>query len=322
MDEWHRKISDSLGGYVTSLPARARAGSDSLSRRIRVRESSPAERWTDQFTPITLLYPYLQAEGESEVSDEIGLAHVLLLIQNFVDDRQYDGQLRLTDDESLFVRISFVDAVSIIMRAAMGNEACLTELTSLLKRYVHSQSTAYMTGLAKPTEIGYRSMRRIVPARGYMAFAATLVHLYGAHGDGKVVRVAKNAFDSLMIALQWVDDMEDWREDVAMGDENLLLAALRERGRDAYGHPANAVREANVGHALVEEGVFALAVENARKWFEFAARRQRALRCGTLAGLIEERIARLPAKRERIESDIETEVLARLIASQVAAEPN
>ena len=303
--------------FTKTLPPSLADVSRSLADRIGIHDHAERFDWISQFSPLTLLYPSLQVEFHENVDPECvreaTLAHFLLLIHSFVEDRMLDGQIELNRAEFLFTKTLFSEAMNIL--DAFGDNQTDWS-TRLLRDYVSAQIEGY-----DGSDIPHRAVRessrirKIAPGRGYLGAIATMELVSSCGSSPTTQRVVKNAFDALLMAMQWEDDMEDWMEDVAKGDINILLHLLQRSGRDPYSHAPSATRVANVGYALCEEGIIATAAMHAKRWYKAASDRQRQLGCHTLAQLIESRAARMDDLAKRAVEKIENEVLLQLVVN-------
>ncbi len=147
---------------------------------------------------------------------------------------------------------------------------------------------------------------------GFLATEAVLAIV--CPEDEKRSRIALNAFGCLATALQWMDDMTDWNEDLEIGDENLLLECLKDEGLDAFSHPENDLRSANVGFALHEHSILNVASRNALRWFQFARNRHLEIGNEEIVYYIDERIERVQGVREEVEIQI-SDIVARAMSS-------
>jgi hypothetical protein len=80
--------------------------------------------------------------------------------------------------------------------------------------------------------------------------------------------------------------MVDWREDLILSDENLILGRLADLGIDAYELEAAAHRETLVAHALLRTDGFNEATRDALSNFDTAIRIQESLGCFSLAKVL------------------------------------
>ncbi len=308
-----RHLSIDFQALMDAMTPSVRAAGEGLAARIALNRDVAASNWPDQFSPLVLLFPQLQLEAVDMSVDDVrpaNCAHLCYLIRAFVEDRVIDGQLALSEAEAVFVDAVAEGGRRRLRRLAPDSAPGL--LAAYKEKFYRAQGGRYRR--SDGATAGYPELRTTVAARGYMGLVVPLaVHsqLGGAPADTRRIR---NAFDCLMLGLQWLDDIVDWREDLAAGDINLLLELLRQRGWDAYRHPADEVREVNVGFALLESEALARAVTHARRWLEAAERRQRQLGCHTVAALIRDRAKVVHQKAAAERHAVEQAVLARIFA--------
>ncbi len=280
--------------------------SSGLCRKLCIRPESP-RNWSDQFAEVTLRYPSLQSEKRpvsiAQVR-EADLAHLCFLIHTFAEDRLLDRQAIFDRSEFLFVKQLCVEGMSILQGLAAGCGAFVRTQLVQSRRYSRAQTEEYDTHAGGESKFERSTILRIAAGRAAYGILAPVALLMAGGATEKQIRIAVNAFDCLVTGMQYVDDLKDWQEDLRTGDENLLLVALRQSGRNPYSHPANDVREANVGHALLEIGAVAAAASAAKRWFAAALRRQEMLGCQELAELIRQRIQAVDPLATSIETAI------------------
>lgn len=162
------------------------------------------------------------------------------------------------------------------------------------------------------------TLRYIAPKKAYLGYVATNVLLHCGGVSIQHRRRAADAFDYLAIALQYADDAEDWRDDLALNDDNLLLARLRDRGLDSYFLPANEFRTANVGHALLRHDSLGHAGREAKFFLDQAETIQSELECPTLVSLLRRLRSDVEAALVRLRNRIETEIIAACLIAGTA----
>lgn len=292
LDEETARLESAFEVRLRSIPGPYSEISEDLLGRFGIR---PTERrtWTARLAPLTLLYPLLQTEGFSQMEQRLPrdatVAHLFLLIHTFLCDRSLDGQLTLSHRETAFMNQMRIEGLTLLNELGIGHKRRLEQILNrwtparLAPCLPHESKIAGQAGWAKEVATASASL-------GVLSTVA-LAEYRGC--DARTLRVIANAFDCLVTGLQWTDDMDDWREDLELGDQNFLLTSLRIRGAKSDGRAAAVNREAQVADSLCSNHVFELASDQARRWFGLALRRQRALRCVTLSTLIEERIEKL-----------------------------
>lgn len=282
---------------------------ESFSTLRKFAESSSRElrSWDDAFLSFTWEYPRLQFDGLPETGGEVlriaQQAHREVLIHTFVDDRVLDGQIVLTVAESVFLRRLLFSALDRI--ATLASERRLRFPTRLQEQYLESQAMHFC---CEEQEASGIQICRAVAGRAALGALAVMGLAEAFKCDGRTQRRIKNAYDCLVIGLQWVDDLEDWRQDLHLGADNLLLIRLKQSGLNPYSHPANTVRCANVGYALKTRGIVDLAIDRAERWFNTARVRQERLGCMRLASSISDMVGRLDAARLRCLSKIDDDI--------------
>lgn len=278
-----------------------------LLRKLEIKADSPSI-WAEQFGALTVLYPLLQAEYVKDANRnelrQVNLIHLCLLLYAFVDDRVCDGQVSLDDDE-----VRFVDEFrSLSLEALVQFCEDVPQFASWIKerqqKYRKGLEHSYSETRTGPTGLKCSEAFQIASTRAaYGAFAAIAI-LHRHDADRTNIHVARNAFDGLVTGMQWIDDLKDWRDDLQLGDENLLLTTLSiVAPNDALALLANK-REDDVGSALHEFGILDAATRNATRWLELAASRQRTLGCLQLESLIRDRISDAEHLRCAVERSI------------------
>jgi hypothetical protein len=278
-----------------------------LVQRIGLRPGA-GSRWTFQFSPLTALYPLLQAEGLPGASQAIArratLGHLCLMIHAFIEDRQFDKQIALTREEALFAKAMLLEGWDILHALPGLDESFRATAKHLMVEYWRSQRTRYEVPPRNTLPDDY--MRYAGSGRAAHGALAPLALACCSSEENGIVRMVREAFDQLATALQWADDIEDWTDDLESGDENFLLDTLRLRGLDAYAIPPSPSRIEKVGKALVVRGVVAEALAQARRWVTRAVDCQEDLRCYQLADMITENFQPLDTAEERVTARIRT----------------
>lgn len=286
-DDETRRLEASLGHRLDAFGPDLRAASDRLLQRSGIGvDARPL--WTARFRPLTLLYPLLQAEAFAEcvspappraasdlgsgsapgpdVLRPLGLAHLMVLLHAFLDDRRRDGQIELDSAESALCDRLLADARDLIdatfSDSAPGlaaRAAARRAADELLRDYEAAQAACYppaaastlasapdaataspsLPGAPVPPapDILEPEVARIVAGRAAHGFIATAALLAHVRCDPATAARLREAFDRVVVALQWVDDTTDAVEDLLAGDENLLLRLLAARAADP-GAPA------------------------------------------------------------------------------------
>jgi hypothetical protein len=304
-DRQLENLRTSWRSFLESLDKPTAHAGLSLGLKIGIQQGVVIRGWIDHFSSLTLFYPNLQTEGDSideNLRHEADLAQLCFLVSTFCEDRVADGQIQLTHAEASYVRAVRNRGWRTLETLASERPPICDWIERLTRDFELGSQRAY-TGAA-PARYGYASIRKVAPARGYPGLRVPLAMAARAGADVARLRAIKTAFDRLMLGLQWLDDLVDWREDLATGDINLLLDMLRVRGLDAREHPADSIRETNVGFALVTHGILDTAALHSIRWLRSAAKCQRVLRCMTLADLIESRIGLVRQRLERARTEV------------------
>jgi len=283
-----------------------------------------------RFSELTLKYPRMQFapfDVSEECLDEISIGHLAFILYGFLYDRQLDGQVSFTENDVQLVEEIKLAGIEHVWRASLAVHASSQSekepqrtrdydrfqqrINGLLADYRDAQLTPYLDGSVS-TLTPRREMNVAAGRAGY-GFIATSFFSERLGISPKRRRAMKNAYDSLVTALQWADDMVDWQEDLITGDENLLLVSLKETGLDSYAHPPNAVREANVGHALIENGLIDKALKRTHFWLRMAQESQRRLGCDDLFQRIADNNGAVDQAATTVESDIRRMVHATVM---------
>lgn len=303
-------LSSQFDAYIKRLAPELQDASTRLGLMFDIPASETRSGWFGHFSPLALLYPQFQfddvAEIPSEVMEQASLAHVQLLVHAVIEDRILDGQFQPSGVDVLFSKQLFTDALVTLMGIPNREQHPRDWIQHLLAAYSAAQTHVYEQSNGNaPRADRSAALRSIVCGRGYLGLVATM-NLAGVYvGDPRRVWSIRNAFDALMIGMQWADDLRDWQEDLAVGDVNLLLHSLKRTGLDPYQHPDDEVRTANVGHALLQSGALDRAVTHATRWFKIAAIRQREIGSHAMADLIESKTGPLSGWRRAQTEEIE-----------------
>lgn len=283
-----------------TLGSDAQEVSTGLAERLQLRPDRDP-RWTDQLSPLTLLYPLLQAEGlervDTATARRANLGHLCLMIHTFVDDRHLDGQFAPTPDELLFSKSMLLEGLAILRRLPNAGPNFDRTVKRITRAYnLSQQSTTTLNEEAGDT-LSDAFAKRIAAGRAAYGALAPLA-LAQSEEDGAARRI-KSAFDELATALQWADDTEDWPADLETADENFLLLTLKLRGSDPYALPREPESIAQVGRHLVEHDLIHHAVRQTQRWLNRAVRSQTRLECPRLASLIQQNFRPLETAVER-----------------------
>lgn len=280
------------------------------------------EGWSKQFTPLVLLYPSLQVEGLDGLDENdvraAGEAHALLLIHAFIEDRLLDKQLQPDKATALFGSYALWEANSILLLELQADETFKKRLNSILSEYWGAQNARYTyNDDGTPFPLAPERTMEIASARAGLGFIATLALVGKVPGNEDLFETTNLCFKRVVTALQWLDDLDDWREDLDSGDENLLLLLLEQQsGLNAYDHPATGARDLNVAHALLNNAIFEAAAERAAQLFSEVRISQRQLDCPTMEALIGKRLEVIPSLLKKGKSKAQS-LLAKTLESRV-----
>ena len=290
--EARAELAARLEAELATLRSSQRRALEALAPRLGPQFEASGD-WTRRLSLLTLLYPWLQAESLTASTLARALpycvAHALLVLHGFVDDRQIDGQARLSATEAE-VSIALRERGLAHLRRLSRRRAWLdAEVAAAAAHYRRAQEATYQDGSVDGSAraedhrlevaAGLVAIGRLAP----LALAADL----GA-GPGTLAEM-RRAYDLLAYGLQWGDDFEDVDEDLERGEKNLLLDALqRKTGGSAQPTDPDRARA-----DLVDLGIMEHALETSGDVLRRAATMQRRLGCATLAALIEEKLDRL-----------------------------
>lgn len=301
-----RRLQARFDRFPESMTEASRNTLDTL--RLRPTEDGA---WTGQFTPMVLLYPWLQAQGESALGEDAVFtaneAHVMLLIHAFIDDRLRDGQISDDGDLAQFGAFLLEDAKRLLLRTDdEGASRRAEHWGRISEAYRRAQSEGYLQEEAMGgSRLSEERIQTIAGGRGALGLLATSLLFSGEpNGDACCINQIEQAFWPVATGLQWMDDIEDWREDLDTGDENLLLVILKEfTGLVVYAHPVDDARYAEIGRALIRNGLFEFAAESAARCYRTALRHNRAANNKHMCYLLDKRLGRLPFALSRALGD-------------------
>lgn len=289
------RLKRDFEALLATFPSEDRQASRSLLARCNI-GASQEPNWNARFRPLTLLYPLLETEAFEGFDPELGrrltLAHECLIVYGFLDDRLRDGQMQFHPSEIEFMQRLAGEAVLRLMPE--GEENVPPELDAAVKEametYRESQALRYAPR-DRPFDVNGQTVREILGARALYGFISTLALARLADCSAQQTRALRDAFDWVATGLQWVDDTQDLAEDLALGEENLVLRLAMEEGYDAYEAVARGDAFAEVFNRLVEMGALGAGARHARTCFEAAARIHDAFGNRQLARVLEERMA-------------------------------
>jgi hypothetical protein len=264
----------------------------------------------DQFAPLTVLYPLLQTERIPAISESDGrracLSHLCFLVSAFGEDRLQDGQLTYSEATLRSVRLIKGEGVKILREIKQANDSI--DVTG---------DTGFIDSMLKPNLDGIDedSLAALAPLKAHFGFIATSCLLQFFNCSRNEQELSWDAFAKLTIALQYADDTADWREDLPLADDNLLLVRLRDLGLDAYTLPDSEYRQVNVGHALLRHNSIEDAKKKALSYVDEAIQIQHLLDSPTLIAELLRLKNHIEHTTPKIQARIEQEILAACLIS-------
>ena len=210
------------GWLKTALPSRLRAVAVTLPHDIGVSRSRRWNSWRGVFrSPLMRSLPGLVAEAFPALSDAhldgLGLAHVLLAFVAFVDDRLNDGQAAFSRDAYLVRRCMEAEAAA-QLDVAIGRQPRFWQIArDAFRRYgaAHARESRRWSGdplRDSPTRYADEASGKIAIAQ----LPAVAVALTGGASPREITQLTR-AFDHCLVALQYTDDVADWRDDFRSG---------------------------------------------------------------------------------------------------------
>ncbi len=294
-----------IGKSVSEWPEPYPQLTASLIEKARFRSNYPAtEGWSRQFDPLTLLYPILHADllvGEPlETIRPWNVVHGLYLIHSILDDRILDGQISKDAQLLLYNRLVLIHAERMLQTMS---PPCASWWRQLHHDYVVFQGWKsenetlphgdWSGAMAELEEGAY--------GRAALGFLATSGMLSAAGCPDHFIQRVLEAYKPLVVALQWCDDFEDWRQDLSAGIPNLMLARLQ----FCQGLENADVRNTapmQVERVLVVSASYSYALGRAQALLSESASRYAAMGASMLVQLIRRKTQRV-AFREREHAD-------------------
>ncbi len=275
LDQECTRLNTAFEALIGSFEEPLQLASTSLLQRCNIGASQELN-WNARFRPLTLLYPMLETEGFPGFDPELGrrltLAHECLIVYGFLDDRLRDGQMQFHETEIEFMQRLALEAV--VRLLPEGTETVPPDLDAVVKStmetYRESQAVKYAP-LEEPFDVNGERVRDILGARALYGYISTIALARLASCSDAQSAALRSAFDWVATGLQWVDDTQDLGEDLALGEENLLLRLAIEEGFNAYEETANDVSLPVIFARLVESGLLTAGARHAKTCFEAAA---------------------------------------------------
>lgn len=280
-----------------------RAVSQGIITRSGLRAGQNSLKWADQFSTLVLLYPTHQAScleglGRSLVRSA-NVAHLCFLVHTFVDDRHRDGQVKLSDVESRFVNDLVPIGCTIletlpIQGSKLSAEARIVEDTRNQLLDVRASAFDFLY------DVRERALSLVAIDRAILGYfsTATLVGLVRSDLDVSLRLV--QAYFLLVLGMQWIDDTEDWKEDLALGDSNLLLESLKSRKMIKVGRRPFSTTMRDISRVLSESDALDYAILRADTCFGCALTIQAELGCNQLTKQLKILRKRLVLARQRL----------------------
>lgn len=198
--------------------------------------ASASDGWSSQFDPLTLLYPALHFEllpnADASLLRKWNVLHMLYLIHSVTNDRLLDGQIQADASYFLYDRFVLLQAER-SLRELIQNHADWWET-------LHHEYICHQLGAAdssdQPSSSWNDIARRLEAAaagRAALGFLATSAMLTANGMERASVQKVYEAFKCIVIALQWCDDFEDWRDDYTQNRSNLMLVRMRHISRSS-----------------------------------------------------------------------------------------
>ncbi len=269
------RLNDEFEALIASFPEPLQLASITLLQRCNIGASQELN-WNARFRPLTLLYPLLETEGfagfDAELARRLTLAHECLIVYGFLDDRLRDGQMQFHETEIEFMQRLALEAV--VRLVPEGTETVPPDLDAVVKStmetYRGSQAVKYAP-IGEAFDVNGERVRDILGSRALYGYVSTLALARLTECSAEQSTQLRAAFDWVATGLQWVDDTQDLGEDLALGEENLLLRLAIEQGFNAYEETANGVSLPVIFARLVESGLLTAGARHAKSCFEAAA---------------------------------------------------
>ncbi len=241
---------------------------------LRFREQGAEAHLQGLFSDLTLFYPSILADdlgvSTSEFVESIQYVHFLFIIHTVLEDRLLDGQTRFVPDAYLLNKY-ISEAGWIKSLGAAEKNGLLQEYqvwaTRLSREYMASQSQS-LKAKRNGFETRVESLESLAARRGLLGFlSVALLSLKAKLSEQNRNRIL-TAYQSIVVALQWADDLEDWSEDQRLGNPNLVWASATRNA--SKGLP---VRDSiENAQAQISLETFAYGIQTAESRFQQAIR--------------------------------------------------
>lgn len=297
-------IDHGFAQLLESWPSSLRVQLSRLDARIwpsnACQHASPLHR----FNNLTRLYPFMQIDGVLEYSarqiESALVGHACLVLYAYVTDKADDGQIIFDTEDTRVASRLYRDAMHMLGQLRTIGPSGFDP------RNVFLEIDAYDSA----GEIGEveAAMINAADLSARLGFFATLSLLAYAGQQRCALLNAARAYRHTVVALQYIDDMLDWREDMTIGDNNLLLGAIADRGFRIPDPSANEWEQLNVAHALLRFDAINVASIRARTHLHRAIGIQKDLGCALLQeqlfSIVREIEILAPELHRRIENEV------------------
>jgi len=231
-------IDTVYAAFCSELPADLAAVARSLARRVGLAPTDEI-RWSEVFKhSVTLAAPLFFAEGMHGLAQPVlelaAEAHLLAVIEAFSVDRIADGQIEDTPALSALLtqmRMHRNRALSCLFGEGFEEPVSLEEERTRAAIARERALFAAGDGVAMPT---YRQVSADKQSVGLIASIALATH---AGWAGAKLDAVRATLLDVALGLQFVDDVADWEDDVALGGAWMPLLAKRSSRQDAPTEP-------------------------------------------------------------------------------------
>jgi hypothetical protein len=299
------KLDRDFSAMLATWPPANRERLLRLESRIWPGPCECSTPWLRRFNRLTILYPRLQITGIAPCGEqraaEAMLAHACLVVYAYACDKSDDGQVIFDPHDTAAVSRLYSAAVALLDAVRQGEMSART-LLSMFRRPTWLRFVGRGSGCES-------RMADAAAASARLGFVSTACLMAYSGVPLDRIQSASMAYNHTVTAIQYADDTVDWREDLSIGDNNLLLGTLQDYGLDPYELQADDVREVNVGHALLRFGVFESAVRRAEEHLQIAIDIQQALGCTALVAMLEELREGVRRKSAEVERQVENDLI-------------
>lgn len=288
---------------LLSVSSDCSAVSQRLMSHVGLRHGQDSLMWMDQFSSLVLLYPTYQASCLGGLSGSLirraNVAHLCFLIYAFVDDRRRDRQVELDETESRFVDDLMSIGCAILQKFPFrGSKLSVeTRIVAETRKQLFDDHSDTFDFVFDDRE---RALSLIAVDRAMLGYFSTAVLASVVASESPVFQHLVDSYFLLVLGMQWIDDAEDWKEDLTLGDSNLLLESMKTRKLIAIGPRPLSTIMRDVSRAFVETDALDYAILKADTCFARALTIQADLDCNQLTMQLEIIRNRLPLARRRM----------------------